>query len=374
MRTILHVITGLDTGGAEMALLRLINGTPPDLYKHHVISLTLGGAMLPAFSAARIQVTQFDFMRRPAYSFLQLLRTMHLNHPDIVQTWMYHADLVGGLAARLSGNRKIIWGIRTSGLASGSRATRGVQRMCAWMSKLVPHTIVCVAEASREAHINKGYDARRMVVVRNGFSLENTVPVGPPASFRRECGFDDSHLVIGNLARFDPDKDLENFVRAAGLLAPLYKQARFLLIGYRGESERAQLESWIAGTGYASRFKLLPLCRDPSVCLRAMDVFCLSSRNEGFPNVVGEAMAFGVPCVVTDVGDTALLVGDTGVVVAKEDTMALAKGLEQILSMSPEDRSRLGMRALARVRDRFSVGHTVAQFEAIYNIVMKGGT
>jgi glycosyltransferase involved in cell wall biosynthesis len=372
MRTILHVITGLEMGGAETALLRLINGTPPGSYQHQVITLTPGGAMLPAFSGAMIKVTQFDFRRRPAYSFLQLLRMMRLAHPDIVQTWMYHADLVGGLAARLSGNRKIIWGIRTSGVSPGSRATAGVQRLCAWMSKRVPHTIVCVAEASRRAHIDKGYDAGRMVVVRNGFDLEKAVHIGPGAALRKACGFDETHVVIGNLARFDPDKDLQNFVRAAGLLAPFYTQVRFLLIGYRGASERAQLENWIAKTGYASRFSLLPECSTASVCLQAMDIFCLSSRNEGFPNVVGEAMAEGVPCVVTDVGDTALLVGDTGIVVAKEDATALAGGLQDLLRMSPEDRRRLGAQAAARVRDCFSLGHTVAQFEAIYNTVMKG--
>ena len=372
MRTVLHVITGLEMGGAETALLRLINGASPDSYRHQVISLTPGGFMLPAFSIAQIKVTQFDFRRRPAYSFVQLVRMMRLARPDIVQTWMYHADLVGGLAARLLGNRKVIWGIRTSSVSQGSRATASVLRLCAWMSKLVPHTIVCVAEASRSAHIGKGYDAGRMVVVRNGFDLKKTVPVEPPALLRKACGFDDSHLVIGNLARFDPDKDLENFIRAAGLLAPLSTQVRFLIIGYRGYSERAQLERWIAETGYASRFSLLPECSDPSTCLQAMDIFCLSSRNEGFPNVVGEAMAQGVPCVVTDVGDTALLVGDTGIVVPKEDAIALASGLDCMVRMGPEERRGLGRQAAERVRDCFTVSHTVAQFEALYDTVMEG--
>jgi glycosyltransferase involved in cell wall biosynthesis len=373
MRTILHVITGLEMGGAETALLRLIKSTSPDSYQHHVITLTPGGSMLPVFFSARIKVTQFDFRQRPASSFLQLVRMMRLVRPDIVQTWMYHADLIGGLAARLLGNRKIIWGIRTSSVATGSRATAGVQRICAWMSNLLPHTIVCVAEASRMAHITMGYDAHRMVVVHNGFNPERAVELTPPAALRKECGFDENHLVIGNLARFDPDKDLHNFVRAGGLLAPLHEQVRFLIIGYRGEPERAQLEHWIEKTGYASRFCLLPERSDPSVCLQTMDIFCLSSRNEGFPNVVGEAMAEGLPCVVTDVGDTALLVGDTGIVVAREDPVALASGLERVVRMSPEDRRGLGMRAAARIRDRFTMGHTVARFEKIYDTVMKGG-
>lgn len=372
MPTVLHIITGLDTGGAETALLRLIIGSMHGQYRHQVVTLTAGGAMLPAFLKAGIQVRQMDLRREPISGFLRLLRMMRKSRPDIVQTWMYHADLIGGLAARLSGNRNVIWGIRTTGIAHGSRATAVVRWACAWLSSWVPHTIVCVADASRRAHVDRGYDGARMVVVHNGFNLSG-MPAADAAALRMQCGFDDTHVVVGNLGRFDLDKDLENFVKAAGILAPDYPELRFMMVGYRSDAERTQLERWIARTGHAGRFALLRERSDAANCLAAMNLFCLSSRNEGFPNVVGEAMAVGVPCVVTDVGDTALLVGDTGIVVPKEDPVALATGLRRLLEMTPQERRALGWRGSERVREQFTVRHAQERFETLYGAVIGGG-
>ena len=374
MPTVLHVITGLDTGGAETALFRLIDGSAKGRYHHRVVTLLPGGTMLPVFRKAGIDVAQVDLRRAPLSSFLQLVRILRAARPDIVQTWMYHADLVGGLAARLAGNRNVIWGIRTTGIAHAPRATAVVRRLCAWLSGRVPHTIVCVADASRRSHVEKGYDSQRMVVVHNGFNQSPAVGALQRMTLRAQWGFDDTHVVVGNLGRFDPDKDLENFIRAAGLLAPAHPELRFVMIGHRNDDERAQLDAWTAATGHAERFTLVRERADALVCLATMDVFCLSSRNEGFPVVVGEAMTAGVPCVVTDVGDTALLVADTGMVVPREDTAALAAGLDRMLRLGPDARRALGLRGRARVHERFTVRHTLERFENVYSRVMEGGT
>ena len=374
MPTVLHVITGLDTGGAETALFRLIDGSARRNYHHSVVTLLPGGTMLPAFRQAGIAVTEIDLRRAPLAGFLRLVRIMRTARPDIVQTWMYHADLVGGLAARVAGNRNVIWGIRTTGIAHAPRATAVVRRLCAWLSGRVPHTIVCVADASRRAHVDKGYDGQRMVVVHNGFNRSPAVGALQRLTLRAQWGFDDGHVVVGNLGRFDPDKDLENFIRAAGLLAPYHPHLRFVLIGHRNEAERAQLDAWVVRTRHPGRFALMRERADALVCLAAMDVFCLSSRNEGFPVVVGEAMAAALPCVVTDVGDTALLVGDAGVVVPREDPAALAAGLEQMLRMGADGRRLLGLRASARVHERFTVRHTLERLEHVYSRVMEGRT
>jgi glycosyltransferase involved in cell wall biosynthesis len=373
MPTVLHVITGLDTGGAETALFRLIDGSGKGNYQHRVVTLMTGGTMLPVFRKAGIDVTEIDLRRAPLAGFLRLVGIMRTTRPDIVQTWMYHADLVGGLAARMAGNRNVIWGIRTTGIAHAPRATAVVRRLCAWLSGRVPHTIVCVADASRRAHVDKGYDGERMVVVHNGFNQSPAVGTLQRMTLRAQWGFDDSHVVVGHLGRFDPDKDLENFIRASGLLAPAHPQVRFVMIGHRNDAERAQLDAWVARTRYPERYALVRERADALECLAAMDVFCLSSRNEGFPVVVGEAMAAAVPCVVTDVGDTALLVGDTGVVVPREDSAALAAGLEQMMRIGPDGRRLLGLRANARVHERFTVRHTLERFEMVYSRVMEGG-
>ena len=371
---ILHVIVGLNTGGAEMMLQRLIIAHKKSMhFDHTVISLTSLGTIGPRLQADGITVHALQmnsFLGLPAILF-RLTGLIRLIRPDIVQTWMYHADLLGGIAARLAGNRNIIWGIRTTDVqAGGTRATTLVRKVCAWLSSKVPHTIVCAADASRRAHIAVGYDATRMTVVPNGFDLTRLVATPEQRScLRQMCGFDDTHVVVGTLGRFNPAKDHANFVRAAGLVAQRHPDVRFLMVGRELTSDNAVLLDWIRQTGCADRFVLLGERADVAVCLSAMDVFGLSSRTEGFPNVVGEAMAMGVPCVVTDVGDAAMLVADTGVVVPKEDSSALALGLGQLLALEADVLHVQGQKARQRIVSEFTIVRARDRFEAIYQRV-----
>ncbi len=372
----MHVIVGLNGGGAELMLNRLIASHHTDInYRHKVISLTGIGTVGLQLQDLGIEVhalgmqSALDIPR----VIWRLVRMISTPRPDVVQTWMYHADLLGGLAARLAGNRSIIWGIRTTDVtAGGSRATAAVRQLCAWLSRMVPQSIVCAADASRRAHIAVGYDAARMVVVPNGFDL--TRLVATPAqrnAMRLQCGFEQELVVVGYLGRFHPAKDQANFVRAAGLLARLYGNARFLMVGRGLDANNVQLAQWISATGCSDHFVLLGERSDVPVCLAAMDLFCLSSRTEGFPNVVGEAMAMGLPCVVTDVGDAAMLVADTGVVVPKEDSAALALGLGQLLAMTPDARQQLGQKAKARIHAEFSIDRARERFESIYQRITR---
>ncbi|HZW12293.1 MAG TPA: glycosyltransferase [Noviherbaspirillum sp.] len=373
MPHVLHVISGLTVGGAEMALYRLITGSRDSTYKHAVVALTPGGALGQRLREAGIELTAFDFKRSPISHFFGLLSLMRRKRPDVVQTWLYHADMFGGLAARLAGNRNVIWGIRTTELTAGdSRITVLVRKICAWLSRWVPNTIVCVADAARRAHARVGYDSGRMIVVPNGFDLSRLVAEEDQVNLlRTQCGFTSDEVVIGTLGRFNAAKDQHNFIRAAGLLAQRHEGVRFLMVGRDLDAKNAELMHWIAQTGHADRFVLLGERTDVPVCLAAMNVFCLSSRAEAFPNVVGEAMAMGLPCVVTDVGDAAMLVADSGVVVPKEDSHALAQGVAGVLAMTPAARRELGQRAKARIHSEFTVDRTRERFEAIYQRLTK---
>lgn len=368
MPRVLHVISGLTVGGAEMALYRLVTGSRGSDYTHAVVALTPDGILGQRLREAGIELTAFDFKAAPVSNFFGLLSLMRRSRPDIVQTWLYHADMFGGMAARLAGNRNVIWGIRTSELTAGdSRFTVIVRKICAWLSHSVPRAIVCVAEAARRTHAQVGYDAARMVVVPNGFDLTRLVASAEQVRLLRgRCGFGTEEIVVGSLGRFNASKDQHNFVRAAGLLAQQHKHVRFLMVGRGLDAGNAELMRWIAQTGHADRFVLLGERADVPVCLAAMDIFCLSSRTEGFPNAVGEAMAMGVPCVVTDVGDAAMLVADTGVVVPKEDSRALAQGVAGLLALEPDARRQLGQKGRTRVHAEFTVERTRERFEAIY--------
>lgn len=375
MPRILHVISGLKVGGAEMMLHRLILSLSQSQgeYQHIVAALDPVGEMRERLRKAGIVLVIFDFKRAPVKELLRLTALIRRMKPAIVQTWLYHADLLGGIAARLAGCKKVIWGIRTTDVAKGgSRATALVRWLCASLSHWVPHTIVCAAEAARSAHAGLGYCARRMVVVPNGFNMTHLQADGSQvAALRHACGFGSQSLVIGTLGRFNPAKDQRNFVRAAGMLAPLYSNVRFLLVGRDCDQGNEVLAEWIAATGYANRFVLLGERSDVPVCLAAMDVFALPSRTEGFPNVLAEAMAMGRPCVTTDVGDAAVVLGGCGVIVQPEDSPALAQGLTRMLSLTPQQRKELGSKARARIADEFSMARSAERFAAVYEDVLK---
>lgn len=372
---ILHIIIGLNVGGAEMVLMRLVKSHLGNLARRNVIvSLTDMGELGSQLKSLGVEVHALGLRSVFGIPLVvwQLIRLTRRYRPAIVQTWMYHADLLGGVAAHMAGNRCVIWGIRTTDIrAGGSSTTIFVRWLCAWLSRWVPSVIVCAAEASRQSHIAVGYDATKMVVIPNGYDFSwLNASLEERQSLREQCGITQNEVVVGSLGRFHADKDQGNFVRLAALLAPQYPQLRFLMVGHGLDWDNAQLADWIVSTGFKSRFVLLGERKDVPQCLVAMDIFCLHSRTEGFPNVLAEAMAMGLPCVTTDVGDAAMLLDDTGVVVPKEDSPAMAQGVARLLALGPNARHALGSRAKARVEAEFSMARAQERFEEIYRQVL----
>ncbi len=368
---ILHVIIGLDAGGAEHVLRRLIESHRGSLEFHHsIVSLTDSGELGGALIAEGIDVKALGM--RNMFSvpsiLLKLTKMIRQRQPDLVQTWMYHADLIGGVAARAAGNRKIIWGIRGTDMIKGTAySTYVIRRICALLSRVVPAVIICAAEASRITHAAIGYDQSKMVVVPNGFDPPSHDALREQRrAFRAEHGWSDDEFVVGCVGRFNYYKDHANFVKAAGLLAKQNPSARFLMVGKGLDFLNTELRDLIVDTGFPDRFKLLGFRDDVLICLNAVDVFCLSSRSEGFPNVVGEAMSIGIPCVATDVGDVRMLLSQAGIVVPKENPSALCAGLSQIFELPRSVREAMGQRGRNRIIAEFSTANARERFEAIY--------
>lgn len=378
LTTVLHVIIGLNVGGAEKMMMRLIQTHHADAnYSHLVVSLTDIGVIGDQLVDEGVDVTVLGM--RSLFDvpsvLLKLIRVIRKRKPDIVQTWMYHGDLIGGIGARLAGVRNVIWGIRTTDVSGGvSHSTALIRKVCSCLSSWIPVRIVCAADASRRAHIAVGYDGSRMVVIPNGFDLSHFSAADDIRfAMRSELGIDPDTVVIGNIGRLNEDKDHSNFVHAAGLVLDGHANAKFLMVGRDVSAANIALASWIDATGHMDKFILLGERSDIRDCLSAMDVFCLSSRTEGFPNVVGEAMAMGVPCVVTDVGDAAMLVSDTGIVVRKEDPVALAGAIAEMVSMGSANRYRLGTQARSRIGAEFSINRARERFEDIYTKLLRKG-
>ncbi|EKD98027.1 MAG: Glycosyl transferases group 1-like protein [uncultured bacterium] len=298
----------------------------------------------------------------------RLVRLIRQDQPRIVQTWMYHADLLGGLAARLAGCCAIVWGIRSTAIPQGILSvTYWLVRLCAIFSHSVPHRIICCANSAKAAHIKLGYAEHKMIVIPNGYDFSAfDRQVHSRARARLELRFGDNEIVIGAVGRFDPLKDFHNFVIAASELVARYPNVKFLMVGRNIEWSNPTLRGWIEAVGLVKNFQLVGEQSDAPYFFSAMDVFCLSSVSEAFPNVVVEAMAMGLPCVVTRAGDAADILGDDAFVVPVKDSVSLSAALLRMCDLNPVDRRILGERNAKKVREEYGIENIRQKYEEVY--------
>jgi glycosyltransferase involved in cell wall biosynthesis len=369
---ILFIITGLSTGGAEMMLLKLLERLSRERFSASVISLTTLGEIAPRISALGIPVKAIDAQPGLYFplAFARLMAEIRKAQPDIVHTWMYHADLFGGLAARLTGVKKVVWCIRNSSLPRGKTKLRIrlIAHLCARLSSFIPRHIISCSETALYVHAALGYQREKISIIPNGFDLARFQPnVAARRRIRAELGVTEETPLVGLVGRFDPQKNHIGFFAAAKLLTQRFSATHFVLVGSGICPQNAALKAAMEQYSVAAQTHLLTLRTDMPDIMAALDVFASSSSyGEAFPNVVGEAMACGVPCAVTNVGDSAFIVGDTGKVVEKNDMPGLADALVSLLALSPVERANMGKRARARVAEHFEIGAVVQRYEAFY--------
>lgn len=374
--TVAHVITGLGMGGAENMLLKLLTHTDQRRFSSQVY--TLGSASGPVPSQIRalgVPIVALGMERAlpDPRGVVELSRLLRRNRPDLVQTWMYHADLVGGLAAKLTRMRlPVVWNVRLSNpqRAFVRRRTLWLIRLCATLSSRLPQTIVCCSAEAQRVHSAIGYCASKMRTIPNGFDPGRFRPDPTArAALRAELGIPDSAWVIGMVARFHPQKDHRSFIEAAAQLRRWRPDVHFVLCGSRVTNETRELVDQIESAGLRPAFHLLGERPDVQRVAAAFDVASLSSVDEGFPNVIGEAMACGVPCVATDVGDTARLVSNTGRIVPPGNPSMLALAWRDLLALGRPHLEALGTHARRRIEDHFSIREAVRSYEAVYTEV-----
>lgn len=369
---ICHVITDLSTGGAQAMLARLVAALDGERFTSSVVALgTLEpmGERLRQLGAAPVSLGMRPGQPDPR-AVARLARLFSSLQPDVVQTWLYHADLVGGLAAQLAGRPPVVWNIRHSNLdpAANSASTLLAAHACARLSRRLPHTILCNSQAAAALHAGIGYAEDKLVVIPNGFDAGRWRPdAAARAAVRRELGVDDATPLVGLVARFHPQKDHRTFALAAGRLAARRPDVRFVLIGEGATWQNATLVGWLREAGAAEAALLLGRRDDMPALTAALDVAVSSSLGESFANTLGEAMACGVPCVATNVGDSAALVGQTGVVTPPGDPAALARGMEMLLALGPAGRAVLGAAARRRMVDEYSIERVAARYAELYS-------
>lgn len=378
MIKIMHVITTLGPAGAETMLCRLASAIDGSRFENEVVSLTGILDQAEKLRAIGVRVRTLGMKKSVPNPWLvmRLAQWIRESKPNVIHTWMYHPNLVGALAARLADGVPVVWGIHNSALdlRINKRRTMLVNHVCALLSRKLSTRIVCCSEDALRVHKNLGYDYEKMEVIPNGFDVEQDKPDSSArASLGEELGIPAGVLLIGMAARFHPQKDHHNFVRAAERLHKQMPEIQFLLCGLDITWQNSQLVEWIEAAGIRKRCHLLGVRHDISRLFAAMDIVASASvGGEAFPLVIGEAMACGTPCVVTDVGDSALIVGETGTVVPPGDSAALAEAWRKLIEAGPEVRRRLGIAARRRVEQHFALPLIVERYQSIYEEVAAG--
>jgi glycosyltransferase involved in cell wall biosynthesis len=374
MLTVLHLITGLETGGAQRALSRLVASSDRNRFRSVVISMTDAGALGSVIVAAGTEVRSLELpgaVPTPG-GVLRLARMVRELRPDIVQTWLYHADLLGLVATAVSPVPHLLWNIRCSEVAF-SPCRRAVFQFLVWSSRL-PDAVIVNSLAGQRVHQAAGYRPRQWELIPNGFDTDELKPDRDIRdSVRAQWGIGHGDVVVALPARFHPMKDPATFLAAAVRLAERRPAVRFMLIGAGFEPGNPAVAAMVPPQ-LAGRIALLGERSDLARLYPALDIVSLSSSyGEGFPNVLGEAMACGIPCVATDSGDARGLIGETGLVVPPRDPEALALAWERLVALGSAGRRALGSAARALIKSNYALGPIVARYEALYEEIVARG-
>lgn len=361
-----HVITDLALGGAERMLVKLLAA---GAVEEERLVMCLGGRGVLSEEVERLGIGLVTLgmergRPRPA-ALVAAVRALRAFRPDVVQSWMYHADLLATLAWPLVGRPALAWNLRCADmdLKRYAQMTRWVRATLARLS-VVPAVVVCNSEASRQAHESYGYTPRRWAMIGNGFDTQRFRPCdNARAALRRRLGLPAGTPLIGMIARVDPAKDHQTLLDAAKQLCTHHPTVHFLLVGSRVPS----LARALRARGLERRVTCEDARDDIAGLTAGLDLAVLSSAfGESFPNVIGEAMACAVPCVSTDVGDVSNLLSGNGLVVPRHDPTALAAALSEALAWSPQERARRGAAARARIEADFALPAIAAQYHKLY--------
>jgi len=356
-----HVITDLKDGGAEAVLYRLISQV--DNHEHRVICLGSGGKYVSMLEDININVDVVNMRSGVSgiFRLLSIVRLINSFKPDVIQSWMYHANFITGIYGYFFKKIPIYWGIHHTNLVKNvdSATTIFVSRCCAILSSKVPKKIICCGFRSKDVHEEYGYSKEKLSVIENGYDSAHFIPdFQSRFDVRRELGFSDEEFIIGVVGRYNPQKDHANLINALKIIELAGIKLKCVLVGANMDIKNAPLLQTIKKSKLKEKPQLLGMRSDIEKLMCALDLHVTSSAfGEAFPNVICEAMSCGTICVTTDVGDAATIVADTGYVVPPSDAKALADAVIAAYFDSKNDDEWADKKnqARQRIKKNFSV-------------------
>ncbi len=372
-----HVISNLGLGGAENAMCSLIEATQGKGVDNTVIVFVSGGALRRRLEAAGATVIELGGRRGTAGArvFVPMAQALRRSRPDLVQAWMYHANAASILARMLGFVRcPLIWNVRQSLERPDLERplTRLLIAAAAPLSRFAD-TIVYNSHQGAETHEAVGFGSRRRCIIVNGVDCVRFRPrKAAKVHLRQELGLPPETVIVGRVARYAAMKDFATLFMAFREILLELPEAQLVLVGNSCEESNAELVELCHRHGCAPNVRMLGPRLDVEQIYPALDVLVSSSiANEGFPNVIGEAMACGTLVVSTAVGETTLVRDGCHIVVEPANGSALAQGVMRHLLATPEDREELGRQGRAFIEDNFSLQNYAAHYERLYRLLAR---
>lgn len=365
---IVHVIIGLNVGGAELMLKRLIESCSNQInIEHTVISLTDQGVLGKQLSSQGIAVYCLGMrsISKVPITFFKLRKLLGQLRPDVVQTWMYHSDFIGGLAAKSLGINKIYWNVRNTKLSGRGFGNFIFRKACAFFSYLVPKHVIYVSNSAKDEHISAGYAKYKSIVIYNGFDVETfSFQKSSRDKIRNEWGVPENDFLVCSIGRYADAKDHITFIKSLKIAMSKKNNILAVIVG-KGIPDNKSLLEEIGGFG--DRLILLNSRDDIPAVLSACDLFCLHSITEGFPNVLGEAMSVGLPCITTRAGDAELILNNKHLTCDIGNSHDIARKIVEVSEMTLADLKKLGEANRNRIVKNYSLSSVVDKYTSLYN-------
>ena len=369
---IVHIVTGLGDGGAEHTLFKICKHDIKN--KHIVISFKKYGKYFSLLNKLGIKVYCLNASFFSIHKFFFLIKLLQSLKPDIVQTWLVHADFIGSIAARLAGIKKILWNVRYSNIEidKSKLTTILIIKVLAKLSYIIPEIIVIVSKKAKKIYENKGYDKRKLKFIPNGYDLSNLKGnKDQKIDFQKKIKIKKRIPLIGYVARYDPLKDHLNLLNALSLIRLKGKDFFCTLVGSNINKNKILINE-IKKLKLNNCVRLLGPVKNVSKVMNLLDIHVQSSASEGFPNVVAEAMVHKTPCVVTNVGDSSYIVGKTGWVVPPNDSVKLAKAIETAFNeIGTKNWNKKCNEARVRIKQKFSLSKMIKSYNKVWIKVFK---
>ena len=369
MGRVLHVIYSLSQGGAERTLTNICLNSKQHI--HQIVCLTNKSFYSNLLEENNIKIYELNMNRFHNFliapiKFYSILRKIK---PQIVQTWMYHSDLFGGLIAKLAGIEIVIWNARSSSfkipeITYSSLLTSRINALLSWF---VPTKIICCGKYAAQCHINQGYDSSKIKIIFNGVDTKLFAPNSKNRNLiRRKYSITTNTILIGMVARYTPLKDHVTLLKSLSLFNN-FKQNWICILSGRGMNHsNYELVEMINSLNLSKKVRLIGTQTNINEIYNSLDLHILSSTSEGFPNCLIEALSSGVPCISTNVGDAKFILKDLGWVINTSNPYQLAKVIKKFSVLKESEIAKISESSRNRIKSQFSLRKLIENYDNLY--------